>query len=185
MVSHIRNRLLVLGVLWGLALAVIPALVMTSPYRLTGFLVAALICAALSGCIGTLAAGRRAARSARTEGTKRSEVLAGLRTGASQGLVGGGVAALLFWVLIAVTASGFTLLDPVELSVLTSPRVFMGSFFVALSALLYAFVGGLLLGPVFGTLINRTVRASKVAGGGARGGDADGKDDGKENLVVR
>ncbi len=172
MTSRVRNRLLALGVLWGLLLSVVPVLVMTSPYRLTGFLVAALICAALSGCIGTLAAGRRAARSAPTEGTRRSEVLAGLRTGASQGLVGGGVAALLFWVLIAVTASGFTLLDPVELSVLTSPRVFIGSFFVALSVLLYAFLGGLLLGPIFGTLVNRAVRADKGAGG-------------KEDLVVR
>ncbi|MDP8951943.1 MAG: hypothetical protein M3N18_06865 [Actinomycetota bacterium] len=181
MASSVRNRLLVLGVLWGLSLAVVPALVMTSPYRLTGFLVAALICAALSGCVGTLAAGRRAARSGRTEGTWRSEVLAGLRTGASQGLVGGGVAALLFWLLIAVTASGFTSLDPVELSALTSPRVFMGSFYVALSALLYAFVGGLLLGPIFGTLVNRAVRAGEDAGGDAGGGDAGGK----ENLVVR
>ncbi len=172
MTSRVRNRLLALGVLWGLLLSVVPVLVMTTPYQLTGLLVAALICAALSGCIGTLAAGQRAARSAPTEGTRRSEVLAGLRTGASQGLVGGGVAALLFWVLIAVTASGFTLLDPVELSVLTSPRVFIGSFFVALSVLLYAFLGGLLLGPIFGTLVNRAVRADKDAGG-------------KEDLVVR
>ena len=173
MTSSVRSRLLALGVLWGLTLAVVPALVMTSPYQLTGFLVAALICAALSGCVGTLAAGRRALRSTpRPEGTRRSEALAGLRTGASQGLVGGGIAALLFWVLIAVTASGFTLLDPVELSVLTSPRVFMGSFFVALSAFLYAFLGGLLLGPIFGTLVNRAVRAGKDAGE-------------KEDLIVR
>ena len=172
MTSRVRNRLLALGVLWGLLLSVVPVLVMTSPYRLTGFLVAALICAALSGCIGTLAAGRRAARSAPTEGARRSQVLAGLRTGASQGLVGGGVAALLFWALTAVTVSGFTALDPVELSVLTSPRVFMGSFFVALSVLLYAFLGGLLFGPIFGTLVNRAVRADKDAGG-------------KEDLVVR
>jgi hypothetical protein len=171
--SNVRNRLLGLGVLWGLVLAAGPVLVMSGPYRLTGFLLAALICAALSGCIGTLAAGRRAARSARPEGARRSWVLAGVGTGALQGLVGGSIAALLFWVLIAVTASGFTLLDPVELSALTSPRVFMGSFFVALSTLLYAFVGGLLLGPIFGTLVNRAVRADKDDAGG------------KENLVVR
>jgi hypothetical protein len=48
------------------------------------------------------------------------------------------------------------------------PAVFLGSFFVALSVFLYAFVGGLLLGPVFGTLVNRTVRAG-----------------GEEDLVVR
>jgi len=176
MTASVRNRLLVLGLLWGLSLAVVPALVIARPYRLTGFLVAALVCATLSGCIGTLVAGRRAARRARPEGTKRSKVLAGIGTGALQELVGGGVAALLFWVLMAITASGFTLRNPVDLSVLMSPRVFMGSFFVALSALLYALVCGLLLGPIFGTLVNRAVRVGKDAGGDAGG---------KENLVVR
>ncbi|MDQ3841358.1 MAG: hypothetical protein M3262_02245 [Actinomycetota bacterium] len=120
--------------------------------------------------------GGRAAGRARPEGTKRSKVLAGIGTGALQGLVGGGVAALLFWVLMAITASGFTLRNPVDLSVLMSPRVFIGSFFVALSALLYALVCGLLLGPIFGTLVNRAVRVGKDAGGDAGG---------KENLVVR
>ncbi len=33
----------------------------------------------------------------------------------------------------------------------------LGSFFVALSVFLYALAGGLLLGPAFGTLVNRTV----------------------------
>jgi hypothetical protein len=94
-------------------------------------------------------------------------------TGALQGLVGGIVAALLIWALMAVTISGFTLRNPVELSVLMSPRVFMGSFFVALSAFAYALVGGVLLGPIFGTLVNRTVRVGKNAAGE------------KEDLVVR
>src|SRR5215210_5667531 len=135
MMALTRNRLLVIGVLWGLLLASVPALVMTSPYRLTGF-------------------------------------LAGIGTGAFQGFVGGVVAALLLWVLMALTISGFTLRNPVELSVLMSPRVFMGSFFVALSAFVYTFLGGLLLGPLFGTLVNRAVRAGKDAGE-------------KEDLVVR
>ncbi len=175
--ARLRNRLLALGALWGLMLAAVPALVMTSPYQLTGFLVAALICATLSGCIGTLVAGQRALRSAaRSQGVGHSGFLAGVRTGAFQGLVGGVVAALLFWALMALSISGFTLRNPVELSVLMSPRVFMGSFFVALSAFLYAFVGGLLLGPVFGTLVNRTARSGKDAGGDAGG---------KEDLVVR
>lgn len=175
--ARVRNRLLALGALWGFVLAAIPALIMTSPYRLTGFLVAALICAVLSGCIGTLVAGRRALRgAARCRGTGRSNFLAGIGTGAFQGLVGGGVAALLFWALMALTISGFTLRNPVELSVLMSPRVFMGSFFVALSAFLYTLTGGLMLGPVFGTLVNRAVHADKSAGGSA--GE-------KEDLVVR
>ena len=167
MASNVRNRLLLLGVLWGLGLAVVPALVMTDPYQLTGLLVAALVCAALSGAVGTLAAGLRVARKG-----GRSGFLAGIGTGVFQGLVGGGAAALLFWALMALTISGFTLRNPVDISVLMSPRVFLGSFFVALSAFLYAFAGGLLLGPVFGRLINRAVRAHSGA-------------EGKENLVVR
>jgi hypothetical protein len=139
-------------------------------------LVASLVCAALSGCVGTLAAGRRAARSGGPSG-----LLAGVGTGASQGLVGGGVAALLLWGIMAVSISGFTLRNPVELSVLMEPDVFLGSFFVALSVFLYAFVGGVVLGPIFGALVNRTVRACSVAGGKDAGDDAAGKED----LVVR
>jgi hypothetical protein len=81
----------------------------------------------LSGCAGTLVAGRRAARSA-----GRLGFLAGIRV--VQGLAGGGVAALLFWVLMAIAISGFTLRNPIELSLLIEPDVFMGSFLVALSA---------------------------------------------------
>jgi hypothetical protein len=146
MKATVRNRLLALGSLWGVLLAVVPALVMAS--RLTGFVVAALLCAALSGCVGTLVAGRRALR-------KRSDgVLAGLGTGLLQGLVGGVLAAALIWALTALTLSGFTL----EFSTLMSPRVFLGSFFVALSVFLYSVAGGLLLGPAFGTLVNRAVK---------------------------
>ena len=153
MTTTVRNRLLALGALWGLLLAAAPALAMTRPYRLTGFLVAALGCAALSGCVGTLAAGGRALRKGRNDGVR-----AGLSTGLLQGLVGGAFAAALIWALMALTLSGFTLDDPVELSTLMSPRIFLGSFFVALSVFLYALAGGLLLGPAFGTLVNRTVR---------------------------
>ena len=169
MTSTVRKRLLALGVLWGLLLAAVPALWMTSPYQLTGFLVAGIACAALSGTLGTLVAGRRAAK----KGGGRSGLLAGVGTGALQGLAGGIVAALLIWALMAITLSGFTLRNPIELSVLMSPRVFLGSFFVALSTFAYTLVGGVLLGPIFGTLVNCTVRA---------GNNAPGE---KEDLVVR
>ena len=135
MTATVRNRLLLLGSAWGVLLAALPALVMTRPYRLTGFLVAAL----------------------RKRSGQRS-VLAGLGTGFLQGLVGGVFAALLIWALMALTLSGFTLENPVDLSVLMSPRVFLGSFFVALSVFLYAVAGGTLLGPAFGKLVDRTVR---------------------------
>jgi hypothetical protein len=116
-----------------------------------------------------LVAGRRAVK----KGGERLSPLVGVLTGALQGLAGGIVAALLIWALMTATLSGFTLRNPVELSVLMSPRVFLGSFFVALSTFAYALVGGVLLGPVFGTLINRTVRAGKNVPGE------------KEDLVVR
>ncbi len=175
MTTRTCGRLLVLGALWGLLLAAVPALFMTNPYRLSGLLVASLGCAALSGCVGTLAAGRRAARSG-----GRSGPLDGVGTGASQGFVGGGVAAPLLWGIMAVSISGFTLRNPVELSVLMEPNVFLGSFLVALSVFLYAFVGGVVLGPIFGTLVNRAVRAG--SGGGKEAGDDAA---GKEDLVVR
>lgn len=174
MTTRVGRRLLALGVLWGLLLAIIPAVMMAEPYQLTGLLVAALLCAALSGCIGTLAAGRWAAKStARAKSTGRSRVLAGVKTGAFQGLVGGGIAALLFWALMALTTSGFSLQNPVDVSILMRPQVLLGSFFVALSVFWYAVVGGLLLGPVFGTLVNGITR--KNAEDGAA----------KEDLVVR
>lgn len=156
MTATVRNRLLLLGSAWGVLLAALPALVMTRPYRPTGFLVAALACAALSGCVGTLVAGRRAVL--RKQNGEQRPVLAGLGTGFLQGLVGGAFAALLIWVLMALTLSGFSLENPVDLSVLMSPRVFLGSFFVALSVFLYAVAGGTLLGPAFGRLVDRTVK---------------------------
>jgi len=168
-IAATRNRLLALGAIWGLLLAAVPALVMVDPLRLTGFLVAALACASLSGATGTLVAGRRAARRAsfRNGGPK---LLTSMAIGAIQGLIGGAVAALLIWALMAVTISGFSLRGPLEPSVLMSPRVFLGSFFVALSVFVYALVGGLVLGPLFGALVERVVR---------------GKVRGKEEPVVR
>jgi hypothetical protein len=154
MTATVRNRLILLGSAWGVLLAAVPALVMARPYRLTGFLVAALLCAVMSGCVGTLVAGRRAALRREASGGP----LAGLGTGFLQGLVGGAFAALLIWALMALTLSGFSLQNPVELSTLMRPRVFLGSFFVALSVFLYAVAAGLLLGPAFGRLVDRAVK---------------------------
>jgi hypothetical protein len=154
MTATVRNRLILLGSAWGVLLAAVPALVMAHPYRLTGFLVAALLCAVMSGSVGTLVAGRRAA----LRGEASCGPLAGLGTGFLQGLVGGAFAALLIWALMALTLSGFSLQNPVELSTLMRPRVFLGSFFVALSVFLYAVAAGLLLGPAFGRLVDRAVK---------------------------
>lgn len=155
--------MILLGALWGVVLAVLPALVMTRPFEVSGFLIAAVVCAAVSGAIGTLVAGRRAAvHSGTRSGNKRSAVVASLGTGLFQGLVGGAVAAFLIFALMAVTLSGFTLSNPSGVSVLMSPRIFLGGFFVALSVFVYVLAGGLLLGPAFGTLVNRLVRKGEA-----------------------
>jgi ABC-type Mn2+/Zn2+ transport system permease subunit len=125
MTAAVRNRLLLLGSAWGVLLAALPALVMTR--HLSGFLVAALLVAALSGSVGTLVAGRRAATRRAGSG---ATLLSGLGTGFLQGLVAGAFAAFLIWALTALSISEFSLGDP---SVLMSPRVFVGSFFVARS----------------------------------------------------
>lgn len=155
-----RSRLLILGVLWGLLLAAVPALVMTDPYKLTGFLVVALLCAAVSGAAGTFVAGMRTLRRAGRKSTGDAAALRGVAVGAAQGLVAVVLAALLFWVVTAVTISGFTTQDPVDLTVLISPRIFLGSFFVAPSAF-DTLVGGLLLGPLFGPLVERVASKEK------------------------
>ena len=95
------------------------------------------------------------------KGTRGASALRGLGIGAVQGILGGTFAALLFWTVMALTISGFTLQNPVELSVLMSPRIFLGSFFVALSAFAYTLVGGLLPGPLFGPLVERAASKEK------------------------
>src|SRR3712207_1632920 len=97
MTSRSRNRLLLLGAFWGLALAALPAFVMSSPFRPTGFLLAALAFAALGGAIGAAVAGKRALGRVPVEDGVRSWLVSGIKTGAMQGLVGGTIAALLIW----------------------------------------------------------------------------------------
>ena len=67
MTATARNRLLLLGSAWGVLLAALPALVMARPYRLTGFLVAALACAVAGGTLLGPAFGRLVHRAVRGE----------------------------------------------------------------------------------------------------------------------
>lgn len=159
MKAYFRNRLLALGVLWGILLAAVPALVMARGFG--WFLAAALVSAAFSGCVGTLATGQRLLVRLK-KGAKLGGLASSLGTGLFQGLFGGGVAALLFWGLMSVTISGFSPLNPEGLSRLMSPQVFLGSFFVALSVFMYAVVVGVLLGPIFGPLIKRSAKVEEV-----------------------
>jgi hypothetical protein len=145
----------------------VPAVVMVQPARPSAFLLAALLCAVASGCVGALAAGRRVAtrreRFVPTAGhTRASALLRSVGAGALLGLVGGVVAAALFWALMTVTLSGFSFGNPVEISTLMRPQVFQGSFFVALSVFLYALVAGVIVSPASGTLVRWAVGAGRV-----------------------
>lgn len=165
--ARVRRRLLVLGAAWGLVLAAVPAIVMAQPGRPSAFLLAALLCAVASGCVGALAAGRRVAtrggRKASTAGsTRASALLRSVGTGTLLGLVGGVVAAALFWALMTITLSGLSFGNPVEVSTLMRPQVFQGSFFVALSVFLYALVAGVIVSPASGTLVRWAVGAGSV-----------------------
>lgn len=166
--AKVGRRLVILGTAWGLVLATAPALVMAQPASSGGFLVAALICAAVSGGVAALVAGRRVAarreRAVATGGSARGPALLGsVGAGALLGLVGGAVAAVLFWALMTVTLSGLSLDNPVDLSTLMRPQVFLGSFFVALSVFLYVVVAGIVVSPASGALVRWAVGLGEKA----------------------
>jgi hypothetical protein len=152
-----RNKLLILGSLWGLLLAIPAVLVMAD--RPSGLAVVSVLFAVVSGAVGTLLAGRRAA--SRGDG-KQPAIVAALGTGLFQGLFGGVVVAALFWVLMTIIITGFSVGRPVPISTFTEPGVLLGSFFVALSAFAYAVAGGVLLGPLSGALVNRISRTGGI-----------------------
>ena len=88
-------------------------------------------------------------------------VLAALATTEPFGLTGSLVVALLPWALMAPTICGFTFRDSAESSALMSPGIFPDGFFVAVSAFVYTLVGGLLLGPILGPLVERAANKEK------------------------
>ena len=155
MTSNVRNRLLLLGALWGLVLAALPAvLAFDDRFVLSPFLVAAFVCAGLSGAVGALIAGRRAA----TSSTRRG-LLAVSGVGALQGLVSGTLAALSIWLALAVTISGFSTGSPGEiLDLLRRPEIFVESAIAAIAILVYTLTVGTLLSPVVGAVLCRLVR---------------------------
>ena len=154
MKSSVRNQLLLLGALWGLVLAVLPAvLAFDDRFVLSPFLVAAFVCAGLSSAVGALVAGRRAA-----PGLTRRGLLAVSRVGALQGLVSGTLAALSIWLALAITISGFSAGSPGEiLDLLRRPEIFVESAIAAVTVFAYTLVVGTLLSPVVGAVLCRLV----------------------------
>ena len=160
MTSSVRNRLLLLGALWGLVLAVLPALLaFDDRFVLSSFLVVAFVCASLSGAVGALVAGRRAAAPSST----RQGLLAISSVGALQGLVSGTLAALSIWLALAITISGFSAGSPGEiLDLLRRPEIFVESAIAAIAVFAYTLVVGMLLSPVVGAVLCRLVRQGLV-----------------------
>ena len=127
MITSIHNRLLALGALWGLVLAALPA---------------ALSCASLSGAIGALVAGSRAA----AVPFARRGLLAISGVGALQGLVSGTFAALSIWLALATTISEFSAGSSLKiLNLLWRSEIFVESATAAV--FVYTVAVGILLSP--------------------------------------
>jgi hypothetical protein len=156
--STFRNRLVVFGLVWGLALAAFPAVfAFDDPFTVSPFLVAAFLCAALAGAAGALTGGKWLL--GRSKGSGAFTVLF---AGILHGTVCGILASLSIWVCLAVNISGFSAATPGDISnLLRDPGIFFVSGVAALAVLLYSLVAGVLLSPVAGFAILR-------ASGGAR-----------------
>lgn len=156
MSTNSRNRLTLFGALWGLLLAVLPAAFAFDGFALSPFLLAALFLSALSGAVGALVAGRRAARPTGRAGRGWA---AASGIGAVQGLVAATLAALTVWLALTATMTGFSPAAPGRILILfADPAIFLQSALAALVVFGYAFVVGLLLSPLVGSAILRLVR---------------------------
>lgn len=160
MTSSVRNRLILSGALWGIVLAALPAVLAFDRFALSPFLVAAFVCAGLSGAAGAVVAGRRAM--GLVSGSRG--LLAVFGIGALQGLVSGVLAAFSIWLALSITISGFSVGSPGEIfDLLRRPEIFVESAVAATAILFYAVVVGALLSPVVGAVICRLVRRREPA----------------------
>lgn len=165
MASSTRNLLLSAGALWGFVLALVPAMIaFAGPLNLSPFLVSALLCAALSGAVGTLAAGRWAGRMRRPgrETDWPRWLLSGLGTGLLQAVVVGVLAALSIWLAMTVTMTGFSAATPAAVyNLVSQPSIFLQSAIVGRTVLVYALIVGALLAPLTGLAINRAAGTAR------------------------
>ena len=159
MTTSVRNKLLVLGALWGLVLAILPAVLAFDRFALSPFLISAFFCAGLSGAVGVLVAGRRA-----TDAPERRGLLAVVRIGVLQGLVSAALAAVTIWFALTVTISGFSVGSPAEiLDLLLRPSIFVEGAIAAVAVFTYAAAVGTVLSPIVGAAIRRLVRPKSAA----------------------
>ena len=161
-----RNLLIVVGALWGLVMAVIPAEVgFRGPMTLSPFLVTAFLGAALSAAAGALLAGWVAAKgrgkTAVKEGWMR-QVLSGTLVGVLQAAATGVLATLTTWLAITITISGFSVATPGEiLRLVRTPEIFLQGWVLGRAILVYSLVVGLLFSPLTGNFIYWLVKRKK------------------------
>lgn len=159
--AKVRNRLIAFGLLWGLALAALPAaFAFDDPFTVSPFLVSAFVASALSGAAGALLAGRWASSRASRRG--RSGIVVALSAGALHGLFFCVLASLSIWVCLAVNISGFSTATPGNiLNLVSNPGIFEMSGIAARAIFAYSLAVGLLLSPVSGSLLLRVARTGE------------------------
>jgi len=154
MVSSVRNRLLALGALWGLSLAIFPAVLAFDRFALSPFLISAFVCAGVSGAMGMLLAGRRAAATPAVRSLRPA-----VRTGILHGLASAALAAVTIWLALTITISGFSVGSPSEiLDLFRRPAIFIEGAIAAVAVFVYTAAVGTALSPVVGAAIRRIVR---------------------------
>jgi hypothetical protein len=157
--SGVRNKLLALGALWGLLLAIFPAVLAFDRFALSPFLISALICAGFSGAVSMLFTGLRAAATPARRG-----LFAAVRIGVLQGLISAVLAALTIWLALTITISGFSVESPSEiLDLYRQPAIFIEGAIAAIAVLVYTVAVGTLFSPVIGATIQRIVRPESAA----------------------
>ena len=159
MVSRVRNRLLALGALWGLLLAIFPAVLAFDRFAISPFLISAFVCAGVSGAIGMLLAGRRVAATLDGRG-----LLPAVRIGVLHGLVSAAFAAVTIWLALTVTIFGFSVGSPSEiLDLFRRPAIVIEGAIAAIAVFVYTATVRTILSPVVGMAIRRIVRPKSAA----------------------
>ncbi len=150
-----RNRIIVFGLLWGLALAGFPVVfAFDGPFTLRPFLISAFGCSALAGAAGAFLAGRWASDRA----GERPGTCAALSAGVLHGVVFSVLASLSIWVCLAVNISGFSAASGNILNLVGSPGIFEMSGVAAGAIFAYSLAVGLPLSPLSGILLLRAAR---------------------------
>jgi hypothetical protein len=150
-----RRLPLAFGALYGFALAAVPAVtVWDDAFTVSPFLVAAFVCAMLSGALGA-----RLALTGRGRGRAFPEIL---KLGGLFALYSAALAGPSIWLMMAVNMSGFSESTPLEiLNLLRRPAIFVESAVVGVVVTLYAFAAGLLLSPLTGAVLRHASRPGR------------------------